>query len=118
MKTTQRLILITAAVLAIAAPTASARPADEQPGGWSKPAIVQKSDHSTIAAHHDQITQQQWEAAAAAPEVALVDGTSDNAGDFPTGLVLLLAIGVPLGAMLMRAVAKSAASYRRSHRLV
>jgi len=116
MTTTQRLILITAAVLAIAAPTASARPAGEQPGGWSKPATAQKSDHSTIAAHHDRITQQQWEAAAAEPEVALVDGTSDNGGHFPTGLVLLLVVGVPLGVVLMPAVAK-AASRVRSHRL-
>jgi hypothetical protein len=115
MKTTQRLILITATVLAIAASTASARPAGEQPGAWSKPAAAQKSDHSTIAAHHDRITQQQWEAAAAAPEVALVDGTSDN--DFPTGLVLLLAIGVPLGVVLMQAVGKAAVRFRRSHRL-
>ena len=117
MKTTQRLILITATVLAIAASTASARPAGEQLGAWSKPAAAQKSDHSTIAAHHDRITQQQWEAAAAAPEVPLVDGTSDNGGGFPTGLVLLLAIGVPLGVVLMRAVAKAAARFRRSHRL-
>ena len=117
MKTTQRLILITAAVLAIAAPTASARPAGEQPGGWSKPATVQKSDHGTIAAHHDRITQQQWDAAAAAPEVPLVDGSSDDGGHFPTGLVLLLAIGVPLGLVLLHAVAKAAARFRRSHRL-
>lgn len=117
MTTTQRLILITAAVLAIAAPTASARPAAEQPGGWSTPAAAQKSDHATIAAHHDRITQEQWEAAAAAPEVALVDGTSDNGGGFPTGLVLLLAVGVPLGVVLMQAVGKAAARFRRSHRL-
>jgi hypothetical protein len=117
MKTTQRLILITATVLAIAAPTASARPADEQPSGSSKPSTVQTSDHGTIAAHHDRITQQQWEAAATQPEVALVDGTSDDGGRFPTGLVLLLAAGVPLSVVVMRAVAKSAARYRRSHHL-
>ena len=117
MKTTQRLILSTAVVLALAAPTASARPAGEQPGGWSTPAAVQKSDHATIAAHHDRITQEQWEAAAAAPEVALVDGTSDNGGGFPTGLVLLLAAGVSLGVVLMQAVGKAAARFRRSHRL-
>ena len=116
MTTTQRLILITAAVLAIAVPTAAARPAGEQPGGWSKPATAQKSDHSTIAAHHDRITQQQREAAAAEPEVALVDGTSDNGGHFPTGLVLLLVVGVPLGVVLMQAVAKAASRFR-SHRL-
>ena len=117
MKTTTRLILITAAVLAVAAPTASARPAGEQPGSWSVPVAAQKSDHATIAAHHDQITQQQWEAAAATREVALVDGTSDNRSGFPTGLVLLLAVGVPLGVVLMQAVGKGAARFRRSHRL-
>ena len=116
MKTTQRLILITAVVLALA-PTASARPAGEQPGGWSQPATAQKSDHSTIAAHHDLITQQQWDAAAAAPEVPLVDGTYDDGGGFPTGLVLLLAAGVSLGVVLMQAVGKAAARFRRSHRL-
>jgi hypothetical protein len=117
METTQRLILITAAVLAIAAPTASARPAGEQPGGSNKPATAQKSDHSTIAAHHERITQEQWEAAAAEPEVALVDGTSDNGGRFPTGPVLLVAIGVPLGVVLMKALGKATARFRRSHRL-
>jgi hypothetical protein len=112
MEPTQRLILISVAVLAIAAPTASARPAGEQPGGWSKPAAVQKSDHSTIAAHHDRITQQQWEAAAAQPEAPLVDGTSDDGGRFPTGLVLLLAAGVLLGIVLMQAVGTAAARFR------
>ena len=117
MKTTRRLILITAAVLALAAPTASARPAGEQPGSWSKPATAQKSDHSTIAAHHDQITQQQWDAAAAAPEAPLIDGTSDDGGGFPTGLVLLLVVGVSLCVVLMQAVGKAAARFRRSQRL-
>lgn len=117
MKTTKRLILITAAVLAIAAPTAFARPAGEQPDGWSKPATAQKSDLSAIAAHHDQITQQQWEAAAAQPEVPLVDRTSDDGGRFPTGLVLLLTAGVLLGIVLMQAVGKAAARFRRRHRL-
>jgi hypothetical protein len=118
MNSIKRLILLTAAVMAVAAPAASARVADETPTGSNRPATVQKSDYGTIALHHDQITQQQWERAAAQPELPLVDGTPDtDGGPFPTGLLLVLAIGVPLGIVLTQVVGKAAVRYRRGHRL-
>jgi hypothetical protein len=116
MTSLKRLLVLTAAVTAVAAPAASARVAEELPAGSNPPASVQKSDYGSIAAHHDKITQQQWDAAAAAPEV-LVDGTSEDGGSFPVGLVILLTIGVPLGIVLMQVVGKSAIRYRRAHRL-
>ena len=118
MNSIKRLIVLTAAVMAVAAPVASARVAGETPTGSSKPVAVQKSNYATIAAHHDQITQQQWERAAAQPELPLVDGTPDNdGGRFPTGILLVVAIAVTLGLLLTQVAGKVADRYRRGHRL-
>jgi hypothetical protein len=119
MNSTKRILLTAAAVLAIASPAASARPAAEQPAGSSggKATAVQPKDHSTIATHRDQITQAQWDAVATEPELALADGTTDDGGRFPIGLVLLIAIGGTLGVVLVQVVGKSVIRHRRDHRL-
>jgi hypothetical protein len=93
MKTTH-LIALTATIVACTAATASARPAVEPPGSQtSRPAAATSA---SIAAHREQISNEQWQRSQGQPEPApLTDRTSS-----PTGLPLvlvLLGVAVPLG---------------------
>jgi hypothetical protein len=93
MKTTH-LIALTATIVACTAATASARPADEPPGSQaSKPPATTSA---SIAAHREQISNEQWQRSQAQPAAApLTDDTSIDDG-FP--LVLVLAgVAIPLG---------------------
>jgi hypothetical protein len=91
---TSHLIALTATIVACTAATASARPAVEPPGSQaSKPAAVTAG---AIAAHREQISNEQWQRSQAQPAPApLTDGTAPDSG-FPLVLVLL-GVTVPLG---------------------
>ena len=94
MKTTH-LIALTATIVACTAATASARPADEPPGRQdSKPVAVTSA---SIAAHHEQISNEQWQRSQGQPArlAPLTDSTAPDAG-FPL-VIVLLGVAVPLG---------------------
>ena len=93
MKTTH-LIALTATIVACTAATASARPAGEPPGSQtSKPSAATSA---SIAAHREQISNEQWQRSQTQPATApLTDRTATDSG-FPLALVLLGAT-VPLG---------------------
>jgi hypothetical protein len=90
---TSHLIALTATIVACTAATASARPADEPPGSQaSKPSAATSA---SIAAHREQISNEQWQRSQAQPApVRLTDRTSTDTG-FPLVLVLAGA-AVPL----------------------
>jgi hypothetical protein len=93
MKTTH-LIALTATIVACTAATASARPAVEPPGSQASQPPTATS--ASIAAHREQISNDQWQRNQAQPAAApLTDGTSNDTG-FPLVLVLL-GVTVPLG---------------------
>jgi hypothetical protein len=95
---TSHLIALTATIVACTAATASARPAVEPPGSQaSKPSAATSA---SIAAHREQISNEQWQRSQAQPAPApapapLTDRTSTDTG-LPLVLVLLGA-AVPLG---------------------
>jgi hypothetical protein len=93
MKTTH-LIALTATIVACTAATASARPADEPPGSQAaQPSAVTSA---SIAAHREQISNEQWQRSQAPSAPApQTDGASVDTG-FPLVLVLL-GVAVPLG---------------------
>ena len=93
MKTTH-LIALTATIVACTAATASARPAEEPPGSQaSKPSAVTSA---SIAAHREQISNEQWQRSQTQPAPASpADPAAPEAG-FPLVLVLL-GVTVPLG---------------------
>ena len=55
---TSRLLITTAAILAIAAPAASARPAADPAN--ARPHVPQASTPASIIAHKEQLNQQQY----------------------------------------------------------
>ena len=86
MKTTH-LIALTATIVACTAATASARPAVEPPGSQASEPSAATS--ASIAAHREQISNEQWQRSQAQPAPApLTDRTATDDG-FPLGLVLL-----------------------------
>src|SRR5829696_3758804 len=91
---TSHLIALTATIVACTAATASARPAVEPPGSQaSKPSAVTAG---SIAAHREQISNEQWQRSQGQPAAApLTDGTSTDSG-LPIVLVLV-GVAVPLG---------------------
>ena len=93
MKATH-LIALTATIVACTAATASARPAVEPPGSQaSKPSAATSA---SIAAHREQISNEQWQRSQAQPAPApLIDRSSTDTG-LPLVLVLL-GVAVPLG---------------------
>ena len=111
MKTSQ-LIALTATIVACTAATASARPAVEPPGSQaSKPSAA---NSASIAAHREQISNQQWQRSQAQPAPApLTDRTGPDDG-LPLGLVLI-GVTVSLG-LLIVAIGKPALSYGRHRR--
>jgi hypothetical protein len=95
---TSRLLIITAAIIACAAPAASARPAMDP--STARPHKEQASNMASIAAHKEQLSSQQYLAShgQTAESVPLTDGT-DTDGQFPivfvlVGLTLPLALGL------------------------
>ena len=111
MKTTH-LIALTATIVACTAATASARPAVEPPGSQvSKPSAVTSG---SIAAHREQISNEQWQRSQTQPAAApLTDRTATDDG-FPLALVLI-GVTVPLG-LLIVAIGKPVLSYGRHRR--
>ena len=91
---TSHLIALTATIVACTAATASARPAVEPPGSQtSKPSAATSS---SIAAHREQLANEQWQRSQAQPAPApLTDRTATDSG-FPLVLVLL-GVTIPLG---------------------
>jgi pyruvate/2-oxoglutarate dehydrogenase complex dihydrolipoamide acyltransferase (E2) component len=93
MKTTH-LIALTATIVACTAATASARPAIEPPGSQSSKAAAVTP--ASIAAHREQISNEQWQRSQTQPAAApLTDRTATDSG-LPIVLVLL-GVAVPLG---------------------
>ena len=109
---TSRLIALTATIVACTAATASARPAVEPPGSQaSKPSAATPA---SIAAHREQISNEQWQRNQAQPAPApLTDRTATHDG-LPLGLVLI-SVTVPLG-LLIVAIGKPVLSYGRHRR--
>jgi hypothetical protein len=110
---TIRLIALTATIVACTAATASARPAVEPPGSQtSKP---QAATPASIAAHREQIANEQWQRRQVAQPASapLTDGAALDDG-LPLGLVLI-AVTVPL-AVLIVAVGKPVLSHGRHRR--
>ena len=109
---TSHLIALTATIVACTATTASARPALEPPGNQAfKPSAVTSG---SIAAHHEQISNEQWQRSQAQPAPApLTDRTATDDG-FPLVLVLV-GVTVPL-ALLGLAVGKPVLAYGRHRR--
>ncbi len=113
---TSRLLITTAAILAIAAPAASARPATDS--ATARPHKAQASTPASIIAHKEQLSTQQYlasrgQSAKAAP---LANRVPDTDNGFPTvfvliGLSILLAIG--LAALAAKPI-RSYAQHRRS----
>ena len=91
---TSHLITLTATIVACSVATASARPAVEPPvSKASKPAPVTAG---SMAAHRQQMSDEQWQRSHAQPAPApLVDRSSTDTG-LPLVLVLL-GVAVPLG---------------------
>ena len=93
MKTTH-LIALTATIVACSAATASAHPAVEPPGSQaSKPSAATAG---SIAAHREQISNEQWQRSQARPAPAPLTNSTVPDTAFP--LILVLAgVAVPLG---------------------
>ena len=91
---TSHLIALTATIVVCTATTASARPAVEPPGSQSsKPSAATAS---SIAAHREQISNEQWQRSQGQPAAApLTDRTAPDTG---LPIVLVMAgVAVPLG---------------------
>ena len=116
MKTSRLLILTTAAIIASAAPTASARPAMDP--ATARPHQVQASTPASIIAHKEQISTEQYLASRgqAAEATPLTDRTqTDSDGRFPLAFVLI-GITVPLALGLAMVVSKPVRSYVQHRR--
>ena len=112
---TSRLLITTAAILAIAAPAASARPATDP--ATARQHVPQASTLASIAAHKEQLSTQQYLAgrSQSAPAAPLVDRTDTDNG-FPVAFILLgltIPLGVGLGMLAARPVRTYAAAHRR-----
>jgi hypothetical protein len=109
---TSHLIALTATIVACTAATASARPAVEAPASpHSQPSAVTSP---SIAAHHEQINNEQWQRSQAQSSPApLTDRTATDDG-LPLVLVLVV-VTVPLG-LLIVAIGRPVLSYRRHRR--
>jgi hypothetical protein len=93
MKTSQ-LIALTATIVACSAATASARPAVEPPA--SQPPEPTAVTSGSMAAHREQVRNEQWQRSQAQPAPApapLTDRTATDDG-LPLGLVLIGATGL------------------------
>jgi len=111
---TSRLLITTAAILAIAAPAASARPATDP--ATARQHVPQASTLASIAAHKEQLSTQQYLAgrSQSAPAAPLVDRTDTDNG-FPVAFILL-GLTIPLGVGLGMLAARPVRSYVAAHR--
>ena len=109
MKTTQ-LIAVTAALVACAAPPASARPSIDPPAPSACVAGL-----ACLAAHREKLTDEQWQRSQAPPAaIALEDRTTAD-GRLP----LLLAgtgVSIALGIVLLQVVGRSVLVHGRRRR--
>ena len=113
---TSRLLIITAAAIALAAPTASARPAMDP--ATARPHKPQASTPASIIAHKEQISTQQYlasrgQSAEATPLTDRTAPASDNS--FPTVFVLL-GLAIPLVLGVAKVAAKPVRAYAHSRR--
>jgi hypothetical protein len=112
---TSHLIITTAAIIACAAPAASARPAMDPP--TARAHQVQASTPASIAAHKEQLSTQQYLAShgTSAKATPLTDRTADPDGRFPIVFVLI-GFSIPLALGLAKVVAKPVRSYAQHRR--
>jgi hypothetical protein len=113
---TSRLLIITAAAIALAAPTASARPAMDP--ATARPHKAEASNLATIAAHKEQLSTEQYLAArGTGPEAQpLADRTApSNDHRFPSVFVLF-GIAIPLALVAARLASKPVRAYAHSRR--
>ena len=112
---TSRLLITTAAIIACAAPAASARPASDP--STARAHQVQASSMASIAAHKEQLSTEQYLASRGqvAEATPLTDRTEDTGGRFPVVFVLI-GLSVPLAIGLAMFVAKPVRSYAHNHR--
>ena len=111
---TSRLLITTAAILAIAAPAASARPAMDP--ATARPHQPQASTPATIVAHKEQLSTQQYLASRrqGAEATPLTDRTDTDNG-FPVAFVLL-GLTIPLGIGIGMLAGRPVRSYMAAHR--
>ena len=115
MKPSRIIIALTAAVMACAAPAASARPAVDPP---ARAHVAQPVSGASIAAHHERLGTEQYLARQghAAEAVSLTDRTeSDSDGRFPVAFVLI-GLTIPLALGFAAVVAKPVRAYARHRR--
>jgi hypothetical protein len=112
---TSRLLITTAAILAIAAPAASARPAMDSP--TARPHKPQASTPASIIAHKEQLSTEQYLASRSqsAEATPLTDRTTETDGHFPIVFVLI-GLSIPLALGLAKLVAKPVRSYVQHRR--
>ena len=114
---TSRLLIITAATIALAAPTAaSARPAMDP--ATARPHKAQASNMATIAAHKEQLSTEQYLASrGTGPEAQpLTDRTAPASDDrFPIVFVLF-GIAIPLALVAAKFASKPVRAYAHSRR--
>lgn len=113
---TSRLLITTAAVIAIAAPTASARPAMDP--ATARPHKPQASTPASIIAHKEQLSTQQYLAShgQSAEATPLTDRTVPASDDsFPTVFVLF-GLAIPLAFAVAKVAAKPVRSYAQRRR--
>ena len=105
--TTSRIIALTAAIMACAAPAASASPAIDPPAARAH--VAQPVTSASIAAHHEQLSNQQYLASHAQPAPAVASAPltdrTDTDAQFPLVFVLL-GLTIPLGIALAAVVAQ------------
>ena len=112
---TSRLLIITAATIALAAPTASARPAMDP--ATARPHKAQASTMASIAAHKEQLSTEQYLASRgqAADATPLTDRTSPDGNGFPVVFVLF-GLAIPLALIAAKLASKPVRAYARNHR--
>ena len=113
---TSRLLIITAATIALAAPTASARPAMDP--ATARPHKPQASAPASIIAHKEQLTTEQYLASRgqSAEATPLTDRTAPASDDrFPIVFVLF-GLAIPLALVVAKIAAKPVRAYAHSRR--
>ncbi len=109
---TSHLIPITAALFALAVPAASASPASDPAAAQASKPVA--STPASIAAHHEQMSAQQYVASQGQSQATPLQDRTTPDGRFPIAFVLV-GLTIPLGIALARVVAKPALAYRRRH---
>ena len=113
---TSSLLIITAATIAIAAPTASARPAIDP--ATARPHQVQASNMATIAAHKEQLSTEQYLASRGVGSDAkpLTDRTATASDDSFPIVFVLFGLAIPLALVVAKIASKPVRSYAQSRR--